>query len=36
MVQIKISFMHDKNEDDDSCCYTDDDNDQLQFGEFEY
>ena len=32
-VLIKISSMHDKNEDDDSCFTEDDD---LQFGEIEY
>jgi hypothetical protein len=32
-VLIKISKMHEKNEDDDSC-FTDDD--ELQFGEIEY
>lgn len=32
-VLIKISSMHEKNEDDDSC-FTDDDG--LQFGEMEY
>lgn len=32
-VMIKITSMHDKNEDDDSC-FTDDDG--LQFGEIEY
>jgi hypothetical protein len=32
-IEIKISSLHDKNEDDDSC-FTDDDG--LQFGEIEY